>query len=162
MELVQHDLPHAYLFRHGNLRRQQAYGFDLTMEKSFELCAEPPDVCLDVHKRQISFETVRQVEVAAEAHCHGVLSASPRRGPQRCAGIGESAGSTERWHNVRGLAPRIGHSVRNYIRRIFEGLGVSSRFELIFYVFSQRSPAYSVVLGCALLALLIIISFQVI
>jgi DNA-binding NarL/FixJ family response regulator len=30
------------------------------------------------------------------------------------------------------------HSVRNYIYRIFEKLGVSSRVELILYVFSQR------------------------
>jgi len=30
------------------------------------------------------------------------------------------------------------HSVRNYIYRIFEKLGVSSRVELILYAFSQR------------------------
>ena len=30
------------------------------------------------------------------------------------------------------------HSIRNYIYRIFEKLGVSSRVELILYAFSQR------------------------
>ena len=30
------------------------------------------------------------------------------------------------------------HSIRNYIYRIFEKLGVSSRVELILYVFSHR------------------------
>jgi DNA-binding NarL/FixJ family response regulator len=30
------------------------------------------------------------------------------------------------------------HSIRNYIYRIFEKLGVSSRVELILYVFSKR------------------------
>jgi DNA-binding NarL/FixJ family response regulator len=30
------------------------------------------------------------------------------------------------------------HTVRNYIYRIFEKLGVSNRVELIFYAFSQR------------------------
>lgn len=34
------------------------------------------------------------------------------------------------------------HSVRNYIYRIFEKLGVSSRVELILYVFSQRSSGH--------------------
>ncbi len=32
------------------------------------------------------------------------------------------------------------HSVRNYIYRIFEKLGVSSRVELVLYAFSQRDP----------------------
>jgi len=30
------------------------------------------------------------------------------------------------------------HSIRNYIYRIFDKLGVSSRVELILYAFSQR------------------------
>jgi DNA-binding NarL/FixJ family response regulator len=33
------------------------------------------------------------------------------------------------------------HSVRNYIYRIFEKLGVSSRVELILYVCSRRNGA---------------------
>jgi DNA-binding NarL/FixJ family response regulator len=35
------------------------------------------------------------------------------------------------------------HSIRNYIYRIFEKLGVSSRVELILYVFSQREGGNS-------------------
>lgn len=34
------------------------------------------------------------------------------------------------------------HSVRNYIYRIFEKLGVSSRVELMLYVFSQRTSGH--------------------
>jgi DNA-binding NarL/FixJ family response regulator len=30
------------------------------------------------------------------------------------------------------------HSIRNYVSRIFEKLGISSRVELILYAFSQR------------------------
>ena len=33
------------------------------------------------------------------------------------------------------------HSIRNYIYRIFEKLGVSSRVELILYVFSHRDSS---------------------
>jgi DNA-binding CsgD family transcriptional regulator len=33
------------------------------------------------------------------------------------------------------------HSVRNYIYRIFEKLGVSSRVELMLYMFSQRNTS---------------------
>jgi len=33
------------------------------------------------------------------------------------------------------------HSVRNYIYRIFEKLGVSSRVELMLYMFSQRDTS---------------------
>ena len=42
----------------------------------------------------------------------------------------------------RDIAEQLGvteHSVRNYLYRIFEKLGVSTRVELILYVFSQRN-----------------------
>jgi two-component system, NarL family, nitrate/nitrite response regulator NarL len=44
----------------------------------------------------------------------------------------------------RDIAEQLGvteHSVRNYLYRIFEKLGVSTRVELILYVFSQRNAA---------------------
>ncbi len=44
----------------------------------------------------------------------------------------------------RDIAEHLGvteHSVRNYLYRIFEKLGVSTRVELILYVFSQRNEA---------------------
>jgi DNA-binding NarL/FixJ family response regulator len=43
----------------------------------------------------------------------------------------------------RAIAERLEvteHSIRNYLYRIFEKLGVSTRVELILYVFSQRNP----------------------
>lgn len=43
----------------------------------------------------------------------------------------------------RAIAERLEvteHSIRNYLYRIFEKLGVSTRVELILYVFSQRDP----------------------
>ena len=33
------------------------------------------------------------------------------------------------------------HSIRNYLHRIFEKLGISTRVELILYVFSQRDSS---------------------
>jgi hypothetical protein len=44
------------------------------------------------------------------------------------------------------IAPKLNvkeHCIRNYIHRIFEKLGVSSRVELILYVFSQRDHGIS-------------------
>ena len=44
----------------------------------------------------------------------------------------------------RDIAEQLGvteHSVRNYLYRIFEKLGVSTRVELILYVFSRRDAA---------------------
>ena len=41
----------------------------------------------------------------------------------------------------REIAHRLGvveHTIRNYLCRIFEKLGVSTRVELILYAFSQR------------------------
>ena len=43
----------------------------------------------------------------------------------------------------RAIAERLEvteHSIRNCLYRIFEKLGVSTRVELILYVFSQRNP----------------------
>jgi two-component system nitrate/nitrite response regulator NarL len=45
----------------------------------------------------------------------------------------------------RDIADRLGvaeHSIRNYLSRIFEKLGVSSRVELILYAFSQRERSH--------------------
>ena len=71
-----------------------------------------------------------------------------------CSARGGSRSPTRREEDVvrlvadglknREIAQRLKvkeHSIRNYIYRIFEKLGVSSRVELILYVFSHRDSS---------------------
>src|SRR4029077_7041888 len=60
------------LLCHGDLRRQQTGSFHLTIEKSFEPCAEATHIVgLDVFERQIFLQRIGHVEVAAGAHSYG-------------------------------------------------------------------------------------------
>jgi DNA-binding NarL/FixJ family response regulator len=90
--------------------------------------------------------------------CNGdlehLVTALHRRKPLRITGADDMPLLTGREEDVvrlvadgmrnRDIAQQLGvteHSVRNYLYRIFEKLGVSTRVELILYVLSQRSPA---------------------
>lgn len=97
-----------------------------------------------VHQGQV-WANSRQVEMAIEA-----LSSAPSVRPLRANGLAllskrelQVVNSLAEGLTNREIAERLGlsqHTVKNYLFKVFEKLGVSGRIELLFLTLSQTSP----------------------
>jgi DNA-binding NarL/FixJ family response regulator len=135
--LLDDEDPHAIVeaFRHGARGVFCRTGATSELQKCIRC----------VHKGQV-WASNSQLEhvVEALAHLPAITPARPKSNPSLSGRERQVAHLVAEGLSNREVSQRLGlseHTVKNYIFRLFEKLGISTRIELVLFVLSQGKPA---------------------